>query len=54
MADRPAPESERELQEITSPPRWVKALGIIALVLLLLIVLMLLIGGNHGPGRHMG
>jgi hypothetical protein len=35
-------------------PRWVKVLGIIALVVALLVVVMLLIGGGggHGPGRH--
>ena len=31
-------------------PRWVKVLGIIAIVLVLLFVIMLLAG--HGPGRH--
>ncbi len=34
-------------------PRWVKVLGVIALVLVLLIAVMLLIGGGgHGPGMH--
>jgi hypothetical protein len=35
-------------------PRWVKAFGIIALVLVLLVVVLLLTGrgGGHGPGRH--
>jgi hypothetical protein len=38
-----------------STPRWVKIVGIIALVLALLVGIMLLTGagGNHGPGRHM-
>ena len=38
-----------------STPRWVKILGIIALVLILLFGVMLLtgVGGEHGPGRHM-
>jgi hypothetical protein len=38
-----------------STPRWVKIVGIIALVLVLLVGIMLLtgIGGDHGPGRHM-
>jgi hypothetical protein len=31
-------------------PRWVKVLGIIAIVVVLLFVIMLLAG--HGPGRH--
>ena len=31
-------------------PRWVKAFGIIAIVVVLLFVIMLLTG--HGPGRH--
>ena len=38
-----------------STPRWVKIVGIIALVLVLLVGIMLLtgVGGDHGPGRHM-
>lgn len=37
-----------------STPRWVKIVGIIALVLVLLVGIMLLagVGGEHGPGRH--
>jgi hypothetical protein len=35
----------------TGTPRWVKALGIIAIVLVLLVVTLLLTG--HGPGRHL-
>ena len=36
-------------------PRWVKVVGIIALVLVLLIGIILVtgIGGGHGPGRHL-
>lgn len=36
-------------------PRWVKIVGITALVLVLLVGVMLLtgMGGNHGPGRHL-
>lgn len=35
-------------------PRWVKVLGIIALVLVLLLAILHLTGvGNLGPGRHM-
>lgn len=34
-------------------PRWVKVFGIIALVLVLLVVIMMfIVGGPHGPGRH--
>ena len=35
-------------------PRWVKAFGVIAVVVVLLIAILLLTGGNHGPGRHTG
>ena len=37
-------------------PRWVKVVGIIALVVALLVVVMVLIGGTggHGPQRHSG
>jgi ABC-type transporter Mla subunit MlaD len=37
--------------------RWVKVVGLVALVMVLLVVVMLLIGGGgggHGPGRHLG
>jgi hypothetical protein len=37
-------------------PRWVKVVGIIALVVALLVVVMVLVGGTggHGPQRHGG
>jgi hypothetical protein len=36
-------------------PRWVKVLGIIAIVLALLVVTVIVtgVGGPHGPGRHL-
>lgn len=35
-------------------PRWVKLIGLAAILLLALaIVVMLLTGGEHGPGRHL-
>jgi hypothetical protein len=35
-------------------PRWVKVLGTSAgIVILLVVVAMILIGGRHGPGRHL-
>lgn len=34
-------------------PRWVKVFGIIAIVVILLFVILLVIGGSHGPRRHM-
>lgn len=38
-----------------SSPHWVKAFGIVALVVVLLVVVMLVAGrGGHGPGRHSG
>jgi uncharacterized cupredoxin-like copper-binding protein len=36
-------------------PRWVKALGLAAIVaVLLVVVVMLVAGGEHGPARHTG
>jgi hypothetical protein len=35
-------------------PRWVKIFGIVAAALILLaITAMFVIGGKHGPGRHL-
>lgn len=36
-----------------STPRWVKAFGIISVVLVLLFIVMVIAGGNHGLGRHL-
>ncbi len=35
-------------------PRWVKVFGIVVIVLIVIVVIGMLIGGNHGPGRHLG
>jgi hypothetical protein len=44
--------TEKDMQT-AGTPRWVKAFGIIALVVLVLVVVMLIAGrGGHGPGRH--
>ena len=32
--------------------RWVKVIGIIALIVVVLVVVMLLAGGGHRPRRH--
>ena len=38
-----------------STPRWVKIVGVIAIVLVVAVGAVLLIGGgNHGPGQHTG
>jgi hypothetical protein len=37
-----------------STPRWVKIFALIAVILVLLaLITMILVGGDHGPGRHM-
>lgn len=35
-------------------PRWVKVSGVVVVVLLVVLVVAMLLGGNHGPGRHLG
>jgi hypothetical protein len=44
--------AEPDRGSTTGAPRWVKVVGIIAVVLLLLLGIMMLVGGEHGPGRH--
>ncbi len=35
------------------PPRWVKVVAIVAVVLIAAMVIVMLVnGGSHGPGRH--
>ena len=36
---------------IVGPPRWVKVLAVIGVIILAAIAVMLL-SGHHGPGRH--
>lgn len=56
MADPPIhSDSRKDTANDTGMPRWVKILGIIALVVILLLVVLMLVGGGgggHGPGRH--
>lgn len=42
-----------EKPEYAPRPAWVKGLVIAAVVLLVVVVIALLVGGEHGPGRHM-
>jgi hypothetical protein len=44
--------AEPDREGSTGAPRWVKVVGIIAVVLLLLLGIVMIIGGEHGPGRH--
>ena len=55
MADRrPDPNPQADGSGGPRTPGWVKAFGIIAIVLVLLIgfVLFTGLGGSHGPQRH--
>lgn len=55
MADSSADSSRDPVaRERPGTPRWVKALGIAALVVVLLLVVLMLTGagGEHGPSRH--
>ena len=53
---QPTPDADRQRLEEGPPglPRWVWV-SLIAVGLLLVVLLVaMLVGGNHGPGRHMG
>ena len=34
-------------------PTWVKISAIVVAILVVVVVVAMLMGGNHGPGRHM-
>jgi hypothetical protein len=40
-----------DVESAPGTPRWVKVLGLVALVVVVLFVILLLMGG-HGPARH--
>jgi hypothetical protein len=44
--------AEPDREATTGTPRWVRVVGIIAVVLLLALGIIMLVGGEHGPGRH--
>lgn len=48
-ADAPG---ENRVDEQDGAPRWVKALGLVVLVLVLVLVVSKLAGVDHGPGMH--
>ena len=55
MADLPDPDShDAGGGQAPRTPGWVKAFGIIAIVLILLVAFILItgLGGPHGPQRH--
>jgi len=52
MAAPTADPDRRPDEEISGTPLWVKAFGIIALIVVVLVMVVLIIGGGHGPARH--
>jgi hypothetical protein len=45
---------ERKVPSRPPTPVWVKAIGIVGLLIVLVLVIGLLAGVNHGPGMHGG
>ena len=45
---------EQNAQRRPPTPVWVKAIGLVGLVIVLVLVVGLLLGVNHGPGMHGG
>ena len=55
MTDRPpAPDPATAPDRYPGTPRWVKALGVIAVLVVLFVAFALVtgLGGPHGPQRH--
>ena len=46
-------EASREPAPPPDRPRWVKVLAAIAVLVLVAVAVMAIIGGEHGPGRHL-
>jgi len=55
QAQEPEPTSTRDpgSEKPPSTPGWVKISAVVVAILVLVIVVAMLLGGNHGPGRHM-
>lgn len=45
--------AEAEPDGFPGRPRWLKVLGLLAIAVVLVVVVMVLVGGDHGPGRHL-
>ena len=51
----PSPSDDHAADRPPGLPRWVKLLAFGAVIaMIVLVVVMLLVGGEHGPGRHLG
>lgn len=50
----PAESAEVDSAQGSAPgvPRWVKAIGVIALILIAFVVVQFVLGVQHGPGMH--
>ena len=51
---RPAPDTSGPSDRYPGTPAWVKALGILAILVVLALLLAVVtgLGGSHGPQRH--
>lgn len=48
----PGSDSDPAAPQLTGPPRWVKVLGVIALLILVVLVIGKVVGLEHGPSNH--
>lgn len=55
QAQEPEPTRRRGASSDQPPglPNWVKISAIVVAILVAVAVVAMLLGGNHGPGRHM-
>ncbi|MEU7278030.1 hypothetical protein AB0A69_04420 [Streptomyces sp. NPDC045431] len=56
MTDSPHSPADNGGTAPPKAPRWVKVSAIVVGILVLLLAILMLtgLGGDHGPGRHMG
>jgi hypothetical protein len=57
MSDEQPEPTETDAERSVAPPerpRWVKISAVVVAVVIMLVLIILLVGGDHGPGRHIG
>ena len=52
MSELP-PSDDAGMNDEAGTPRWVKISAAVTVAVVVLVIVLMLLGGDHGPGRHL-